>query len=109
VWTQLKQAGRAGYARMISEDIELAERFYRIAEGRAELQPFGHGLSITTYRFVPEDLRDRADELEVLDYLNELNREIQSRITLEDVERLAEITETLGRQADSELRPEELG
>jgi glutamate/tyrosine decarboxylase-like PLP-dependent enzyme len=137
VWTQLKQAGRAGYARMISEDIELAERFYRIAGERPLLEAFGHGLSITTYRFVPEDLRARSAEPEVRDYLNELNREIQARMerggdafvsnavlgdvyalrmcvvnfrtTLEDVERLAEVTESLGRQADADMRPEGLG
>lgn len=136
VWMQLKQVGRAGYTRMISEDIELAERFHGIAGERPQLQPFGHGLSITTYRFVPEDLRERASDPEVSEYLNELNREIQSRMersgdafvsnavlgdvyalrmcvvnfrtTLEDVERLADVTERLGREADSELRPEGL-
>ena len=60
VWMQLKQAGRSGYVRMISEDIELARRFHELAEEHAELEAFGHALSITTYRYVPEDLRGRT-------------------------------------------------
>jgi glutamate/tyrosine decarboxylase-like PLP-dependent enzyme len=136
VWTQLKQAGRDGYARMISEDIELAERFHGIAADRPLLEAFGHGLSITTYRFVPGDLRERTDEPAVLEYLNVLNQEIQARMErggdafvsnavlgdvyalrmcvvnfrtrLDDVERLADITEELGRQADADVRPEGL-
>lgn len=136
VWLQLKQVGRAGYAQMISEDIELARRFYDIAEERAELQALGHGLSITTYRYVPPDLFDRRGEEVVLDYLNELNQEIQGRMerggeafvsnavmgdvyalrmcivnfrtTLEDVTALADITIDLGRATDSELRPDAL-
>lgn len=137
VWLQLKQVGRAGYARMIAEDMELARRFHGIAGEREELEVFGHGLSITTYRFVPSDLRDRSAEPEVAEYLNELNQEVQSRMerggeafvsnavlgevyalrmcvvnfrtTLEDVAALADITERLGRAADAELRPDALG
>lgn len=137
VWLLLRQVGRSGYARMISEDIELARRFFEIAGERAELEALGHGLSITTYRYVPTELRDRVAEAEVGDYLNDLNREIQSRMerggeafvsnavlgdvyalrmcivnfrtTLEDVVALADITERLGRELDAELRPDGLG
>jgi glutamate/tyrosine decarboxylase-like PLP-dependent enzyme len=133
VWLQLKQVGRAGYARMIDQDIELARRFHEIADGRAELEAIGHGLSITTYRYVPEELADRSAEPDVRAYLNDLNREVQARMerggeafvsnavlgdvyalrmcvvnfrtTLEDVVALADITERLGREADAELRP----
>jgi glutamate/tyrosine decarboxylase-like PLP-dependent enzyme len=136
VWLQLKQVGRAGYARMIQQDIELARRFHEITEERALLEPFGQGLSIATYRFVPADLSDRTDEPEVASYLNELNQEIQARMErggeafvsnavlgevyalrmcvvnfrtmLEDVVALADITEELGLGTDAELRPEGL-
>jgi len=139
VWLQLRQVGRAGYARMIAEDIELARRFHEIVEERDELEAFTHGLSITTYRYVPADLRTRLAEIadgEPDEYLDDLNREIQSRMerggeafvsnavlgdvyalrmcivnfrtTLEDVVALADITERLGREVDEELRPEEL-
>jgi glutamate/tyrosine decarboxylase-like PLP-dependent enzyme len=136
VWLQIRQVGRAGYARMIAEDIELAKRFYEIASARAELEVFRHALSITTYRYVPEELRGRTQESDVATYLNELNQEIQGRMerggdafvsnavmgevyalrmcvvnfrtTLEDVETLADITVALGAEADRELRPEAL-
>jgi len=133
VWLQLKQVGRSGYVRMISEDIELARRFHEIADARAELEALGHGLSITTYRYLPVDLSSRADEKPVQAYLNELNETIQGRMehggdafvsnavmgdvyalrmcivnfrtTLEDVIELADISETLGRSIDADLRP----
>ena len=136
VWLQLKQVGREGYANMIAEDIELARRFHEIADARSELQALTHGLSITTYRFIPSDLRSRADEDRVRAYLNELNQEIQGRMerggeafvsnavlgetyalrmcvvnfrtTLEDVVALADVTERLGREADRDLRSDDL-
>jgi glutamate/tyrosine decarboxylase-like PLP-dependent enzyme len=136
VWLVLRQAGRAGYRRMIGQDIELARRFHGIASEHSELQAFTQALSITTYRFVPKDLADRADEEAVSTYLNDLNERLLDRIetsgrafvsnavldgtfalrmcvvnfrtTLEDVEALAEITAELGRAADAELRPDAL-
>jgi len=136
VWLQLKQVGRKAYARMIADDIELARRFYDIVDARTELEATGHGLSITTYRFVPPDLAGRADESAVAEYLDDLNREIQARMeksgeafvsnavlngryllrmcvvnfrtTLEDVIALADITERIGRAADAERRPDSL-
>jgi glutamate/tyrosine decarboxylase-like PLP-dependent enzyme len=136
VWLQLKQVGRAGYTQMIAEDIELARRFHEIAEETDGLEAFGHGLSITTYRYVPHDLADRSEDEAVRSYLNELNQEIQGRMerggdafvsnavlgevyalrmcvvnfrtTLEDVVALARITVDLGRSADADLRPEGL-
>ena len=132
VWMQLRQAGAAGYRRMIAEDIELALRFHAIADEHAELQALTHSLSITTYRFVPADLARRLDEPHVGAYLNELNRQIQDRMerdgrafvshavldgvhalrmcivnfrtTLEDVQALAEISVELGREVDGQLR-----
>jgi glutamate/tyrosine decarboxylase-like PLP-dependent enzyme len=136
VWLQLKQVGREGYVTMIEDDIELARRFHDITRERPLLEAFGHGLSISTYRFVPADLSDRSTEPEVAAYLNELNQEIQARMdvggeafvsnavlgdvyalrmcvvnfrtTLGDVRRLADISESLGLETDAELRPEEL-
>ena len=132
VWMGLKQAGRAGYEQMISDDMALARRFHAIASEHPELQAFTHGLSITTYRYVPKDLAALTDEPEVEEYLNDLNREIQARMEvggdafvshakldsvhvlrmcvvnfrteLSDVERLAEITVELGRAIDAEKR-----
>jgi len=136
VWLVLRQAGRAGYRRMIDQDIELARRFHGIATEHPELEAFTHALSITTYRFVPTDLAERTGEEAVAPYLNELNERLLGRIeksgrafvsnavldgtfalrmcvvnfrtALEDVEALAEITAEIGREADAELRPDAL-
>jgi aromatic-L-amino-acid decarboxylase len=133
VWLQLKHVGRAGYAKMISEDIALARRFHEVASGHEELEAFGHNLSITTYRYVPKDLSARSSDEGVGAYLNELNQAIQARMerggeafvsnavigevyalrmcvvnfrtTLKDVLALADISATLGRATDAELRP----
>ncbi len=137
VWLILRQVGRAGYARMIAEDMELARRFYRIADAHDELEALTQALSITTFRYVPSDLAHRLDEDAVAEYLNELNTAIQDRMAksgrayvsnavldgtyalrmcivnfrtaLEDVEALAEITVDIGGAADGELRPPALG
>lgn len=136
VWFQLKQAGRAGYQKMIGDDVALAARFFEIAEARAELEAFSHALSITTYRYRPLDLSGSEDEPEVRMYLNELNQAIQGaletggeafvsnavlgevyalrmcvvnfRTMVEDVEQLADITERVGRELDTARRPESL-
>jgi len=133
VWLQLRHAGRAGYAHMIAEDIELARRFHEIASQHDELEALTHALSITTYRFVPTDLAARTREESVGTYLNELNQAIQDRMEkggqafvsnaviddvyalrmcivnfrtgLEDVRALADITAELGREVDAKMRP----
>jgi aromatic-L-amino-acid decarboxylase len=137
VWLQLRQVGRAGYRRMIEQDIELARAMYFLASEHPELEAFTQALSITTYRFVPKRLVGREEEDAVAAYLNELNERIQDRMeksgrafvsnavldgtyalrmcvvnfrtALEDVEALAEITVEIGRAVDAELRPESLG
>ncbi len=80
VWLALRQVGRAGYQRMLREDIELAERLFRNAADHPELEAFTRNLSITTFRFVPRDLRGRAAEPPVADYLNGLNQELLDRL-----------------------------
>jgi aromatic-L-amino-acid decarboxylase len=134
VWLGLRQVGRQGYLRMISEDIQLSEHLHRIVDEHPELQPFTQNLSITTFRYVPDNLI--GDRNEVEEYLNSLNEalltELQEsgeafisnavvgekyllrscivnfRTTLEDVEALPHIVTRIGRQVDSALRPDHL-
>jgi glutamate/tyrosine decarboxylase-like PLP-dependent enzyme len=136
VWLQLAQAGRRGYARMISEDIALARELHEHVVAAPELEPFTLALSISTFRFVPEDLQARAGEPAVTAYLDDLNRELLARIqrggeafvsnavirerfvlracivnfrtTSADVAALPGIVVRLGREADAALRPAEL-
>jgi len=132
VWLGLRQAGREGLARMIAEDCALARALFDAAAREPELEAASHSLSITTFRYVPTDLR-RSTRSESEDaYLNDLNTEILNRLQaggeafvsnavvdgvfllracivnfrtrLEDVEALTEVVVRLGREVDAERR-----
>jgi glutamate/tyrosine decarboxylase-like PLP-dependent enzyme len=130
VWLALQQAGREGYARMISDDIRLAAELFRLLPQYPELQPLTQGLSITTFRFVPPDLASGNTETET--YLNALNNELLTRVqnsgeaylsnavingkfalrvcivnfrtTRLDIEALPPLIVRLGKETDAELR-----
>jgi aromatic-L-amino-acid/L-tryptophan decarboxylase len=59
VWLSLQQVGRQGYRHMLAEDIRLAQLLYQRISAHPELQAFTNNLSITTFRYVPGDLRER--------------------------------------------------
>jgi aromatic-L-amino-acid/L-tryptophan decarboxylase len=129
VWLCLRQAGREGYQQMIRENIRLAQTLFGLMEAHPELQALSQSLSITTFRYVPADLRERA---EAEPYLNRLNREILTRIQnggeafvsnavirgkfalracivnfrtrSEDIEALPPLVARVGAEVDSKLR-----
>jgi glutamate/tyrosine decarboxylase-like PLP-dependent enzyme len=74
VWIVLQQAGREGITSMIREDIQLAKTLFEELNKEKTIQVFTDELSITTFRYVPEDKRD-DDE-----YLNKLNTELLQRL-----------------------------
>ena len=78
VWLALQQGGRQGYAQMIGDDIALARELYELAEAHPELQALSHNLSITTFRYVPEDLQPGYERNER--ELNALNERILTRL-----------------------------
>src|SRR6185312_7258033 len=73
VWLALRQAGAAGYRRMIQDDIALARYLYELAVDHPELEAITHNLSITTLRYVPPELRADLASEQTREYLNELN------------------------------------
>lgn len=79
VWLMLQHAGAAGYRRMIADDMRLARDMADAVGREPELELFTQALSITTFRFVPADLRARAAEPEVAAYLDTLNQQILDR------------------------------
>lgn len=80
VWLAIRQVGRSGYSRMIGDDISLARRLSaRVAED-PELEQMTQGLSITTFRFVPENLRSTLGSPSGEQRLNELNEALLERI-----------------------------
>ena len=133
VWLALKQVGAAGYRKMIAEDIRLSQAMAQAVRRHAELQLMTQELSITTFRYVPHNLRARLRESEVELHLDKLNRELVDRLqrggetfisnaivgghyvlrtcivnfhtTQTDVEAVPDIVARIGRDADAELRP----
>jgi glutamate/tyrosine decarboxylase-like PLP-dependent enzyme len=83
VWMALRQVGRDGYLKMIGDDIRLAKHLHSLASAHPELEAISCGLSITTLRYVPPEMRRRVGSAEVEEYLNRLNTDILSRIELD--------------------------
>jgi glutamate/tyrosine decarboxylase-like PLP-dependent enzyme len=73
VWLALQQIGSDGYIKLIREDIALSKYFYDLAEKHSEIESVTQNLSITTLRYIPEDLVS-DDKKEA--YLNTLNEEL---------------------------------
>ncbi len=70
IWLSLQHIGRAGYEKLIGEDIDLAKRLFELADDHPELEAVSNNLSITTLRYVPSD--KKTD----LTYLNSLNQQL---------------------------------
>ena len=133
VWLALRQAGAAGYRRMIADDIALAASMADAVRRIPDLEFVTCGLSITTYRCVPPDLRSRIGEVAIDAYLDILNKEVLARMQVggeafvsnavirgryvlracvvnfntrvTDVQAVADISSRMGRELDAELRP----
>jgi aromatic-L-amino-acid decarboxylase len=133
VWLALKHVGAVGYRNMIAEDIRLSQAMAQAVRRHAELQLMTQELSITTFRYVPSNLRARLRESEVELHLDALNRELVDRLqrggetfisnavlgghyvlracivnfhtTQTDVEAVPDIVARIGREVDAELRP----
>ena len=131
VWLALRAAGRKGYEESIRQDVVLAQRLHDLAAGHREFEAGSVHLSITTFRFVPQDLQGN-DSSDTEEYLNRLNQallaEIQAggelyvsnavannryllracivnfRTTEEDIDALPEAIAAIGRRLDRQLR-----
>ena len=83
VWLALRQAGAAGYRQMITGDIALSRALAEGVRASEELELVTQGLSISTFRFVPQELRARTAESSVGEYLDRLNRQLLERLQRE--------------------------
>lgn len=136
VWLGLRHAGAAGYRRMIGDDIRLSRAMADAVRAAPELELVTQALSIATFRFVPADLRARADQPPVASYLNDLNQRlletsqrggeafvsnavlggryllraciVNLNTRLADVEALPGILVRQGRELDAGMRPKGL-
>jgi len=132
IWLALQHAGAAGYREMIQDDILLARHLYDLASDHPELEAITHNLSITTLRYVPQELRAKLGNSQTEDYLNQLNQRLLAaieksgeafisnaviggkyalrfcivnfRASTGDVEAMPQLLVRFGRQAHAELR-----
>src|SRR6185312_9982867 len=80
VWLALKQAGAAGYRQMISDDIRLSRAMADAVRASPELELVTQDLSITTFRYVPADVRPDIGKEQVERHLDALNRALLDRV-----------------------------
>lgn len=80
VWLTLQQMGKKGYQQLIREDVELARTAYELLSKTPGIEAFTWHLSITTFRFLPDNLPDDQDESGRLEYINQLNRDLLDEI-----------------------------
>jgi glutamate/tyrosine decarboxylase-like PLP-dependent enzyme len=134
VWLALRQVGRAGYLKMIGDDILLATHLYDLMAQHPDFEATSQSLSIATFRYVPPDLRPRLGSDAVGTYLNELNQRVLTALeksgeaflsnalirgafvlracivnfhtSLADIEALPPLLSRLGQEADAALRRE---
>jgi aromatic-L-amino-acid/L-tryptophan decarboxylase len=133
VWLALRQVGAAGYRRMISDDIRLSRAMASAVSRHPDLELMTQELSITTFRYVPRDMRADAGSEPIERHLDALNRELLDRLQrggevfvsnavvdgryalracivnfhtgVADVEALPEIVARVAQSIDAELRP----
>ena len=80
VWLALRHAGAAGYREMIAEDIRLSRAMADAVRRYDELELITQELSITTFRYVPRDLRSKLGDQDVERHLDALNRQVLDRL-----------------------------
>jgi glutamate/tyrosine decarboxylase-like PLP-dependent enzyme len=126
VWLALRQVGRAGYVEMIGDDIKLSRRLFELVDVHPEFEAASHSLSITTFRFVPPELRASVGTPDTERALDELNQRVLTALehtgdaflsnavvngrfmlrpcivnfntTLEDIEQLPSLIARVGRE-----------
>ncbi|HUQ97158.1 MAG TPA: pyridoxal-dependent decarboxylase [Chitinophagaceae bacterium] len=78
VWMALQQVGRSGYIKMIADDIRLSQLLFEEAKKHPALEAVSQNLSITTLRFVPDDMQKKETPDEA--YLNALNEKLLNEL-----------------------------
>lgn len=80
VWLALRQVGREGYERMITDDIRLAEALHVAADDHPEIEAATRELSITTFRYVPSEMSPTLERDSEGEYLDAVNEEVLDRL-----------------------------
>jgi glutamate/tyrosine decarboxylase-like PLP-dependent enzyme len=84
IWLAFRQVGAAGYRKMIADDMRLSKAMADAVVRHPDLELVTQDLSITTFRYVPADLRSGIgpgiDNDAVERHLDRLNRELLDRL-----------------------------
>ncbi len=80
VWMALRQVGRRGYEQMLADDIALARALYDRLAADARFEVATQSLSITTFRYVPDEYRGHEGDRATEEALNSLNKALQARL-----------------------------
>ena len=80
VWLALRQVGRAGYLKMIGDDMSLAKHLHQLLARHPEFEAATQSLSITTFRYVPPELSSQLGSETVENYLNQLNQNLLTAV-----------------------------
>lgn len=64
--------------KLTREDIAISKCFFDLAAKTAQLEPITQNLSITTLRYIPENLAKKGEKREA--YLNTLNEELLNEL-----------------------------
>jgi aromatic-L-amino-acid/L-tryptophan decarboxylase len=133
VWLAFRHVGANGYRTMIADDIRLSRAMAAAVSRHPDLELMTQELSITTFRYVPRDLRTDVGDEQVERYVDSLNRELLDRLQrggevfvsnavisghyalracivnfhtdLVDVEAVPEIVARVAQRVDADLRP----
>jgi aromatic-L-amino-acid decarboxylase len=80
VWLALQQLGRAGYVASIGEDMRLSRKLHGLLQEHPEFEALTQNLSITTFRYVPPEVRSKIGEPATEAALNRLNEDLLARV-----------------------------
>ncbi|MEQ1869982.1 MAG: aminotransferase class V-fold PLP-dependent enzyme [Vicinamibacterales bacterium] len=133
VWLALQQVGFSGYETLIGDDIRLARHLHALVQQLPDFEAMTQHLSITTFRYVPQDLQVSPPTPERERYLQQLNEALLTRVersgeaflsnavvggrfalracivnfrtSARDIEALVSLLSRLGHEVDETLRP----
>lgn len=80
VWLALQQLGRTGYIDAIAEDMRLSRKLYQLLRDHPLFEALTQSLSITTFRYVPPELRAGVGEAGAEASIDRLNRDLLARV-----------------------------
>jgi aromatic-L-amino-acid/L-tryptophan decarboxylase len=80
VWLALQQVGRVGAIGMIADDMRLSQHLDALVRRHPEFEAFTQQLSITTFRYVPSELKSQIGWPAVEKRIDEINQALLTRV-----------------------------